>query len=104
MITHSHDADANLHFEHRYADSYYVRFKRAEWGGLESDTLVIVANIPLERGSHGYDEAKVVELEKAVSKFVKAKHSPYANIEFIEKSAEHHVRSRSSGVIHGLKD
>jgi hypothetical protein len=85
VITQLNAVDTALRFEHRYADSYHVRFKRAEWGGLESDTLVIVANIPLERGSPGYDEAKVLELEKAVSKFVKAKHSPYANVEFIEK-------------------
>lgn len=87
MGTEGRGAAATIRFEHRYASSYYVRFRRAEWGGLESDTLVIVATIPLERGAEGYDEDKVVELERAVSKFVKARHSPYQHIEFIQKEA-----------------
>lgn len=71
-------------FEHKYAKSCYVRYKKAEWGGFRSDTLVVVANIPLEPGAEGYDEAKVDELDKAVTQYVKARHSPYANIEFVQ--------------------
>ena len=88
MIAHLQTKDApKTRFEHKYASSSYVRFRRAEWGGLQGDTLVIVANIPLEPGADGYDEDKVVALERAVSQFVKIRHSPYAHIEFIQKDA-----------------
>jgi hypothetical protein len=72
-------------FSHKYAKSHYVRFKAAEWGGLQTDALVIVANIPLEPGSEGFDEAKVEELAAAVTKYVKSRHSPYASVEFIQE-------------------
>ena len=71
--------------EHKDIHSYYVRFSRAEWGGLKPDTLVVVAAIPLDRETEGYDEAKVERLEKVVSNYVKQHHSPYAHIEFIQK-------------------
>ena len=57
-------------FRHKYLKSYHVRHRYAEWGGLQTDALVIVANIPLERGSDGYDESKVEDLSKAVSRYV----------------------------------
>jgi hypothetical protein len=72
-------------FQHRYAKSCHVRFKAAEWGGLQTDVFVVVANIPLEAGFEGYDEAKVEDLRKAVSRYVKFRHSPYGSIEFVQE-------------------
>jgi hypothetical protein len=71
-------------FNHPYANSHHLRFKRAPGGGLISDVLVIVANIPLEAGTKGYDAKKVEDLVMAAYDYAKSRNEPYNSIGFVQ--------------------
>lgn len=57
-------------FVHQYADKAEFRHS-LKTSGVDGDTLVITANIPLRVDSSGYDQSKVNDLTEAAVAFAK---------------------------------
>lgn len=84
MLDVKHGSRSVHNFTHQYAKSSEVIWRKAFGGGIVSDALLVVANIPLNPNDPNFDQAKVDDLETAAVMHSKSRGSVYDRIYFAQ--------------------
>lgn len=69
-------------FKHQYASDAYVAMWKTPEGTWLSDSLVVIATIPMRPSDPGYSAQKANELELAAWRYARGRNDPYKQILF----------------------